>query len=122
MSVILTFIGARFGPRAIRAASSRQISFRGYNHRAKINPYMSWANILDCGDIPITPFDNTLALKQMSEAYRDLGTRKPIAKSITKPKLITLGGDHSIALPALRALHAIHGEQLAVVHFDAHLD
>jgi agmatinase len=38
------------------------------------------------------------------------------------PKLITLGGDHSLALPALRALSQLYGEPIAVLHFDAHLD
>jgi agmatinase len=40
----------------------------------------------------------------------------------THPILLALGGDHSIALPHLRALKTIHGESLTVVHFDAHLD
>jgi agmatinase len=53
--------GARFGPRAIRYVSGRQSSFRGFNPRAGINPYQSWAKIIDCGDIPITPFDNVIA-------------------------------------------------------------
>ena len=35
--------------------------------------------------------------------------------------MLTLGGDHTIALPLLRAVHAVHGP-VAVVHFDAHLD
>src|SRR4051812_40074458 len=106
----LQLLGARFGPRAIRAGSSRQTSFRGFNSRANLNPYSSWAKIVDCGDMPITPFDNDLALRQMSEAYIELGSRLPTQKSISsstpylhKPKLLTLGGDHSIALPALRA-------------------
>ncbi|KAF2706628.1 Arginase/deacetylase [Pleomassaria siparia CBS 279.74] len=121
--------GARFGPRAIRAGSARQTSFRGFNPRAKLNPYTSWAKIVDCGDIPITPFDNTLALRQMSEAFEELAARHPTSKSsssstayLHKPKLLTLGGDHSIALPALRALKKIYGQPVAVVHFDAHLD
>ncbi|KAF2196702.1 Arginase/deacetylase [Delitschia confertaspora ATCC 74209] len=121
--------GARFGPRAIRAGSSRQTSFRGFNPRANLNPYTSWAKILDCGDIPITPFDNSLALRQMNEAFIELGQRSATLKSrssstpyLHKPKLLTLGGDHSIALPALRALKKIHGKPVAVVHFDAHLD
>ncbi|OJD37673.1 agmatinase [Diplodia corticola] len=121
--------GARFGPRAIRAGSARQTSFRGFNPRAGMNPYTSWAKVLDCGDIPVTPFDNALALRQMSEAFVELGKRPPSAGSQgssspyrAKSKLITLGGDHSIALPALRALHQIHGRPIAVVHFDAHLD
>lgn len=120
--------GARFGPRAIRAASARQTSFRGFNPRANLNPYTSWAKIIDCGDIPITPFDNGLALKQMTEAYTNLGRSTASAENVDspvsyrrKPKLLSLGGDHSIALPTLRALNAVHGP-VAVVHFDAHLD
>lgn len=42
--------GARFGPRAIRAASARQGESRGYNVRADINPFLSGVKILDCGD------------------------------------------------------------------------
>ncbi|KAF2842371.1 Arginase/deacetylase [Patellaria atrata CBS 101060] len=121
--------GARFGPRAIRAGSSRQTSFRGFNARANLNPYTSWANIVDCGDVPVTPFDNTLALRQMSEAFLELGQRSPPSESLRssspyqqKPKLLTLGGDHSIALPILRALKKIYGQPITVVHFDAHLD
>lgn len=38
------------------------------------------------------------------------------------PKLVTLGGDHSVALPALRALHELYQKPIAVVHFDAHCD
>ncbi|KAK3623221.1 hypothetical protein LTR56_021701 [Elasticomyces elasticus] len=120
--------GARFGPRAIRAASARQTSFRGYNPRAGLNPYQDWAKIIDCGDIPITPFDNGLALRQMTEAFTNLAhsvAPKDSAESTIsyrrKPKLLTLGGDHSIALPTLRALNKIYGN-VAVVHFDAHLD
>ncbi|KAI9778889.1 MAG: hypothetical protein M1839_007852 [Geoglossum umbratile] len=125
-------LGARFGPRAIRAASARQGSFRGFNPRASLNPYTSWATILDCGDIPVTPFDNAVALDQMSQAFLQLGSYLPaypgdphtlgdVGKG-RKPKLITLGGDHSVALPALRALNKIYGHPIAVLHFDAHLD
>jgi agmatinase len=65
----------------------------------------------------------------MSEAFLELGLRATTSKSQDsavhyrqKPKLITLGGDHSIALPALRALTQIYGGPVSVVHFDAHLD
>lgn len=114
--------GARFGPRAIRQASSRQTSFRGFNPRANINPYQSWAKVIDCGDIPITPMDNAVAVKQMTTAFGELGRRKPVSALQQKPKLITLGGDHSIALATLRALKEIHGKPVRVLHFDAHLD
>ncbi|KAF3064437.1 hypothetical protein GL218_01130 [Daldinia childiae] len=114
--------GARFGPRAIRAASARQTSFRGFNPRAGINPYASWARILDCGDIPVVPVDNAVAVKQMTAAFTELGERAPSSPSLhARPKLVTLGGDHSLSLPALRAAFAAHGP-LRVLHFDAHLD
>ncbi|KAL8944620.1 MAG: hypothetical protein Q9216_000317 [Gyalolechia sp. 2 TL-2023] len=116
--------GARFGPRAIRQASARQLPMRSFNHRRGLNPYLSPFTILDCGDIPVAPFDNALALRQMSEAFLELGTRTPALSkgNDPKPKILTLGGDHSIALPALRALNKIHGGPVAVLHFDAHLD
>lgn len=116
--------GARFGPRAIRAASARQTSFRGFNPRASMNPYTSWAKILDCGDIPVSPFDNALALIQMTEAFTELSSRSSLSSASIYPipKIITLGGDHSIALPALRALNKAYGGPVAVLHFDAHLD
>lgn len=120
--------GARFGPRAIRAASQRQTSLRGYNQRANINPYTSWAKVIDCGDIPVTPMDNALAFKQMSKAFEELlhrrnGTNSGKAANdvITPPRYIALGGDHSVLLPHIRALHKIYGK-LNILHFDAHLD
>jgi agmatinase len=97
--------GARFGPRAIRAASSRQSPYRSFNARAEINPYTSWATIVDCGDIPVTPLDNSLALRQMSEAFVELGQRSPAtpvkhtSEYFRYPKLLTLGGDHRYELP-----------------------
>ena len=116
--------GARFGPRAIRSASARQLPFRGFNPRRRLNPYVSPFKIIDCGDIPVSPFDNALALHQMSTAYLELGSRSPAISSpaFPLPKIMTLGGDHSIALPALRALNKIYEGPIAVVHFDAHLD
>jgi agmatinase len=111
----------------------RQTAYRGFNARAGINPYRSWARVLDCGDIPVTPLDNQVALRQLEEAYAELGSRMPAfdagkvshevdAKYARFPKLVTLGGDHSVALPALRALYESYQAPIAVVHFDAHLD
>lgn len=114
--------GARFGPRAIRSASQRQTSLRGFNPRADYNPYMSWASIMDCGDIPVTPMDNSLAFRQMTMAFEELLLKHTLAQDATRPpRYIALGGDHSIILPHLRALHKVYGP-LNVIHFDAHLD
>jgi agmatinase len=51
-------------------------------------------------------------------------TRPPKAtdKVFTPPRLITLGGDHTILLPVLRALHQTYNKPISVIHFDSHLD
>ncbi|KAB2569564.1 Guanidinobutyrase [Lasiodiplodia theobromae] len=122
--------GARMGPRAIRAASGRHIISRGFHAQASVNPYTSWAKIIDCGDVPVTPFDNAVAMEQMTQALTELGTRRaaypgdPVsgAPPMMKPKLLVLGGDHLVALPALRALKAVYNEPMVLLHFDSHLD
>jgi len=114
--------GARFGPRAIRAASSRQTDMRGFNARAGFNPFQDWADVFDCDDIPVTPMDNRLALHQMTDAFGSLLEHNTTHPEFgTVPRLVALGGDHSVILPHLRALAKIHGP-ISVIHFDAHLD
>ena len=68
------------------------------------------------------PIDNGVALKQMTAAMTELGTRVPSSNHQKKPRLLTLGGDHSVALGALRALRQVYGKPITVLHFDAHLD
>lgn len=69
----------------------------------------------------MTPFDNAVALTQMTSAYLELSHRQPLSSSLSFPKIISLGGDHSLALAALRGLNKVLGP-VAVLHFDAHLD
>lgn len=67
--------------------------------------------------------DNAQALVQMTAAFEELAARAPVSRQVLpRPRLITLGGDHSLSLPALRALKAAYGRPLRVLHFDAHLD
>jgi agmatinase len=67
--------------------------------------------------------DNAMALTQMTAAYIELGNRAPLSSTGGKhPKLMTLGGDHSLALAALRGLKNVYKSPIAVLHFDAHLD
>ncbi|HET6825948.1 MAG TPA: agmatinase, partial [Amnibacterium sp.] len=69
--------------------------------------------VVDAGDIAVNPFDIGEAVDEIERAATALtegGTR-----------LVTIGGDHTIALPLLRAAAKRHGP-VAVVHFDAHLD
>lgn len=113
--------GARFGPYHIRSGSRRQRAARGYSLSWGNNPYSMGYKILDCGDVPVSPFDNALAVDQMEVAYATLLRRAPVKSIRTHPRIVSLGGDHTIVLPILRALYKIHGP-VSVIHFDAHLD
>lgn len=101
--------GARFGPSAIREASRL---LRPYNPALKSMPFAD-AQVVDAGDIDANPFSIETALKEIQAGLAHL-------MSDGRP-VLTLGGDHTIALPALRAVNAEHGP-VALVHFDAHLD
>ena len=101
--------GARFGPGHIRASSKL---LRTFNPVQDVEPF-AVQQVADAGDIACNPFDIQDAVKQIDEGVREVLD--------VSGKLVTLGGDHTIALPLLRVLHEAHGP-IAVVHFDAHLD
>ncbi|KAF2686939.1 Arginase/deacetylase [Lentithecium fluviatile CBS 122367] len=122
--------GARFGPSGIRQGSRRLNLYGGYNVPLEANPFNSWAKVLDCGDIPVTSYDNAYALQQIEEGHNLLLSRKPYTNALTPgyskkgrtlPRLITLGGDHTITLPLLRSINREYGP-VSVIHFDSHLD
>ncbi|KAG5647680.1 hypothetical protein DXG03_008403 [Asterophora parasitica] len=126
--------GARFGPYAIRSGSRRQRETGGYTIAWGNSPYTQGVKIIDCGDIPVTPFDNAVAVDQIEVAYSTLLERTPVGgfgqRDITRalskdglehPRIVSLGGDHTIVLPILRSLHKVYGP-ISVIHFDAHLD
>lgn len=103
--------GARFGPRAIRAASS----------------IMAWARPYGTKD---DPFDK-LAVIDYGDCFFDFGRPESVPGAIEEhaaeiinagPALLTLGGDHFIAYPLLKAHAKKHGAPLALLHFDAHSD
>ncbi|MFE4467835.1 agmatinase [Leifsonia sp. NPDC056824] len=101
--------GARFGPNHIREASRL---LRPYNPALDVSPF-ELTQVADAGDIAVNPFDIAEAIETIQSAAYDLtadGTR-----------LVTLGGDHTISLPLLRAAAERHGP-VALLHFDAHLD
>lgn len=101
--------GTRFGPRAIREQS---LLLWGYNNVQGVAPFKQ-LKIVDVGDVDVVPVD-ILATHRAIEQ-----TVAPIVQSGCK--VVTLGGEHSISLPLLRA-HAAKYGPLAVVHFDAHPD
>jgi agmatinase len=101
--------GARFGPSHIRQASRL---LRPYNPALEASPFQL-AQVVDAGDVACNPFHIESALEQIESGVAGLVTGgKPV---------MVLGGDHTVALPVLRALQAQHGP-IALVHFDAHLD
>ena len=101
--------GARFGPSHVRE-SSRLL--RPFNPGLGVAPF-EIAQVVDAGDVAVNPFDISSALDAVQHAATDLtaGGRR----------LLTIGGDHTLSLPLLRAAAAQHGP-VALVHFDAHLD
>ncbi|WP_072949153.1 agmatinase [Rhodococcus koreensis] len=101
--------GARFGPAHIRQ-SSRLL--RPYNPALDVEPF-AHQQVVDAGDIAFNPFDIDTAVAQIETSAYEL-----IKDGAT---LVTLGGDHTIAYPLLKAVNRVHGP-VALVHFDAHLD
>jgi agmatinase len=102
--------GARFGPMAIRQASRHLRP--GHHVELGCAPFDE-IQVVDAGDVPVTPFAIDQAMRQVAGHAADLlhGGRKVIA----------IGGDHTVALPMLRSVTREHGP-VALVHFDAHLD
>ncbi|MGH2974010.1 MAG: agmatinase [Solirubrobacterales bacterium] len=100
--------GARFGPRAIRAASCPP----GRHLEAAVDGFVE-LRVLDYGDAPVLPADpaaSHAAIERTVGEVLDVGAIP-----------IVLGGDHGIAEPDIRACAARHGP-LGLVHFDAHTD
>ncbi|MGF1599231.1 MAG: agmatinase [Acidimicrobiales bacterium] len=101
--------GARFGPRGIRAES---VLIRPYNMATRAAPFDS-LRIDDLGDVATNAFNLADSIERI-EAHYDLLTAHGVVPA-------TLGGDHTIVLPVLRALARRHGP-LGLVHVDAHTD
>jgi len=101
--------GARFGPREIRSQSSL---IRPYNMATGAAPFDT-LQVADLGDVPINTYSLEKSLSIITSFY------EPVLQANCIP--LTLGGDHTVALPILRAMAAKHGP-VALVHVDAHAD
>jgi agmatinase len=102
-------VGARFGPEAIRSVSHL---LRRHNSGLGITIF-DYLSVIDYGDVPVVP-------GFIRESHEKIaGGLEEIHRAGVTP--IVLGGDHSIALPELRAAAAVHGP-LALVQFDSHPD
>jgi agmatinase len=101
--------GPRFGPRNIRVQSAM---IRPWNPVLKVNPFVKW-RIADFGDLSINPLsiEDTYGriTKQLGDVLR------------SKARTLCVGGDHSILLPILRAIHKQFGP-VGFIQLDAHGD
>jgi agmatinase len=100
--------GARYGPRAIRAASGLQ----GPHLEAGVSA-LDELDVVDFGDAPVIPADPARSHAAIEQTVSTVLTAGAIP--------VVLGGDHSIAEPDIRACAAVHGP-VGLVHFDTHTD
>ena len=101
--------GARFGPRAVRVASALG---RGHHPERGVSLFEK-LRCADGGDILCIPMSTERSLANISERIGE------IARAGAVPLMV--GGDHTVSLGSLRALHEVHGP-LGLIHVDAHSD
>ena len=101
--------GARHGPREVR---NRSTEMRTIHHVTRTNPY-NLCRIADIGDVPMTnPFSIEVSHREIMDFYNSLN-----AGDVTP---LSIGGDHSITLPILRAIAS--DRPVGMIHIDAHTD
>ncbi len=101
--------GARFGPAAIRAATRNEEDYSPYRDRD-----IATLRIADAGDMDLPHGDTAAVLATILDTARGLVRQDA--------PLVSLGGEHLVTLPVVRALHEQYGRDLAVIQFDAHAD
>jgi guanidinobutyrase len=101
--------GARFGPRGIRNES---VLLRPYNMATRAAPFDS-LRIADMGDVATNPYNLADSIARIEAHFDGL-----VAQGL---RTVTMGGDHTIVLPILRAHVRKHGP-VGLVHVDAHTD
>ena len=101
--------GSRYGPRQIRAES---VLVRPYGMATRAAPFDSF-QVADVGDVPLNTFSLEKSIAIIEQHFD--------AVLASGAKTVSLGGDHTVTLPILRAQHKVHGA-VALVHVDAHAD
>ncbi|PCH36264.1 Arginase/deacetylase [Wolfiporia cocos MD-104 SS10] len=120
--------GARFGPGGIRQGA-RRLGINRINvpMKTRVTDHLE---VVDCGDVPMVFVDNKVALRQLELATISVLSRPSLRSyegvSLAKdgkyhPRVLTLGGDHTITLSMLRGVAKVYGP-VSVVHFDSHID
>jgi agmatinase len=103
--------GTSQGPSGIREASTQYFSYM-FEYDVDI---LTFFNVVDCGDVPIIP-GNTDRSHELIYQY--------IGECLTAgAKVVLCGGDHSVPIPAARALSDHHAKgKIGYLHIDCHLD
>jgi guanidinobutyrase len=101
--------GTRLGPRQIRDESRM---LRPYNMATGAAPF-EHLQVADIGDVPINTFDLKKSIAIIERHLAGVLDHGAIP--------LTLGGDHTLTWPILRAMAAKHGP-VALIHVDAHAD
>ena len=102
-------VGARFGPEHIRSASALMRPYHQAHHVALFEQL----SVVDYGDLPVVPGYIEESQRRITQGLLE------VLRAGVIP--IDLGGDHSIALPELRALAKVHGK-VALIQLDSHSD
>ena len=101
--------GTRFGPRQIRQESAMM---RPYNMATRVSPF-DHMQVADIGDVATNAFDLKKSVEMIEAAYGSILDEGAIP--------LTLGGDHTLTYPILKAMAAAHGP-VGLIHVDAHAD
>ncbi|MCW5626223.1 MAG: agmatinase [Burkholderiales bacterium] len=103
--------GARYGPRGIRAES---VMIRPYHMASRAAPFDS-LQMADIGDVPINTYHLPKTIDIIERFYDDV-----LRHSC---RVLSMGGDHVVTLPVLRAHARCYGNgRIGIVHVDAHAD
>lgn len=103
--------GTRFGPRAIRAASSNLAWSRAWP--SSFDPFER-LSVADWGDVALD-----LGFPQEVPHQIEAAVAAVLAEA---GATLILGGDHFTTYPSLKAHAAKHGAPLSLIQFDAHTD
>lgn len=107
--------GARYGPRAVRAASTvPSPPYSHFNIEVGIDPFDEFF-VVDSGDAPVIPGDTVSTLKSFEKKVHD------ISKLEICPFII--GGDHSVTYANVKGWAEARGyKKIGMIHFDCHAD
>jgi agmatinase len=106
--------GARFGPKAIRAAHFTTGAPWSWSIQTEVEPFQA-LTVVDAGDAPVVPGRPERSLRVIHEKVRR------VARAGAIP--VVLGGDHSVTFPSAAAVARVADPaSIGIVHFDAHAD